>query len=375
MGFVFTWVGALGVGIGLVFLAFAFVVNAASGGRKQARILSLLLAGDGISSLLGSGLMYLTDDPSHTFAWQMTLFVLVPGSLIALYPLFWGTLPTPLGRPFRTRTYYVIAILIAAGTTTHALVRPQDFVHAIVPGTYAPWDAVLSNAAMPLFLLTVLVSVGGLVVAFDAWRRSEKGSLDRRRNGLYAWAFGVRDALYLSFVVSLQLVATGTVTGDVSFFLLSVFPALISLLYAAILAYAILTTQLFQLDLRLKTGIRRSGIGLTFVVAFLIGAQFIQNFTNARFGVAGGAVVAGLLLFALRPIERMASRVADAALPGVEDTAAYRQFRAMELYKTAAVELAIGGITIKERRVLEVLRSKLGIAVADAAALERSIAA
>ena len=96
-------------------------------------------------------------------------------------------------------------------------------------------------------------------------------------------------------------------------------------------------------------------------------------FCDAVLVLGGG--VAGLLLFAIAPLQRLGERVANAALPHVEDTAAYRDNRARELY-AAAWEAAMkdGTVTHKERDVLATLQEKLGLKPTEALAIERGVA-
>lgn len=44
-----------------------------------------------------------------------------------------------------------------------------------------------------------------------------------------------------------------------------------------------------------------------------------QTFLTDVYGFVVGGVAAGLLLFAIHPLQRVAERVADAAMPGVRD--------------------------------------------------------
>lgn len=138
------------------------------------------------------------------------------------------------------------------------------------------------------------------------------------------------------------------------------------------LAYGVLRHQLFDIDLKLKFALHRGTVGAVFFAVFLIVSQLVQNLTTAAFGVVAGAVAAGLLLFILRPLERMATRVVDRAMPNTHDTPGYAQFRKMEVYKATVESFLVDGrITERERVVLSRLASKLGIAATDALSLEQ----
>ena len=66
-----------------------------------------------------------------------------------------------------------------------------------------------------------------------------------------------------------------------------------------------------------------------------------------------------------------AERVAGAAMPNTENTPEYASFRKMQVYESAISEAqAEGGVSPKERTLLNVLRDSLGISETDAEAIE-----
>lgn len=142
-------------------------------------------------------------------------------------------------------------------------------------------------------------------------------------------------------------------------------------------SYAILRHQLLEIDLRIKWTLRRGTLVGAFVAVFFVTAKLTESWAEKTFGQNWivGAVATGLLLFAISPLQRLADRLANRAMPRVADTPTYRHFRALELYKTAVAELSVGGITPKERRALEALRQKLAVVPEDASAIERDILA
>jgi len=83
-----------------------------------------------------------------------------------------------------------------------------------------------------------------------------------------------------------------------------------------------------------------------------------------------GAV--GLLLLVMRPLEAAAGRIANAAMPHVQDTDEYRTVRKREVYR-AAVERALqdGEVSEKERDVLAALAQELGLGPKGALDVER----
>jgi hypothetical protein len=73
----------------------------------------------------------------------------------------------------------------------------------------------------------------------------------------------------------------------------------------------------------------------------------------------------------LRPLDRLATRVADSAMPAVQESEEYKLVRKQAVYR-AAVESVLedGEVTHKERRVLATLADELGLSAREALDLE-----
>lgn len=145
---------------------------------------------------------------------------------------------------------------------------------------------------------------------------------------------------------------------------------------AILLAYGILRHQLFDIDLKIKWTIKRSTLVALFVAFFFVVSELAAVFFADRIGTVLGILAAGVLLFAIAPLQRLADRVSDAAMPRVKDTQEYRTVRKREVYR-AALESAIedGDITDKERSMLATLADQLQLTSAEALRLERQVAA
>jgi len=79
-------------------------------------------------------------------------------------------------------------------------------------------------------------------------------------------------------------------------------------------------------------------------------------------------------VFFLSPLQRFAERVAGAAMPNTSNTPEYVTYRKMKVYEAAVAEAQQeGGISDKERSLLNRLRDSLEISPADAEMLEREL--
>lgn len=146
-----------------------------------------------------------------------------------------------------------------------------------------------------------------------------------------------------------------------------------------LVGYAILRHQLFGIELGVKWTVRRGTVPALLAATFFIVGQLIENFA---FSVVGGAqswlLAAGfvaLMTIGYQPLQRVAHRFAEAAMPKVENNPSYTAYRRLQMYESAlAAAWEDGVLTRVERIRLDSLRQKLGIPLTDASALEADFA-
>ena len=143
----------------------------------------------------------------------------------------------------------------------------------------------------------------------------------------------------------------------------------------AVLGYAIVRQGLFDIDVRLKWTLSRGSLAGVFIAVFFIVTELLQDIIGGTYGVVAGIGAAGLLSFALSPLQRMSERAADAAMPNVRaKDPAYLLHQKRETYRDALlVAWSDGQISAKEMRMLFRLRQSLGLPARDIAELEREV--
>ncbi len=358
----------LGATVMVTALALSAWVYGSAPHRSVNRRLALVLLVEGVTVGTVAGLTYLTDVPAQAAAWRLA--ATVPVTLILpAYLTFLATLDTPLVRPFRQR--YVLAGLWIVGFAAILLrpLAPTLFWIDLAPFGASSWEATwMGPFAKGLFGSIVLAYIYGLAAAFDAFRRAQPGTPARDRARIYAVAFGVRDA------VAVVVVGSWAIGGDLAspeaeIALTNTAPLVMVLL----LAYGLLRYQLLDIDLKVKWTIRQSTLVAFFVAAFFIVSELTALWLSDQVGSVVGILVAGGLLFALAPLQRVAERVSDKAMPNVQDTAEYRTVRKHEVYQaTLESVLEDGEITDKERSALATLADQLGLSSKEALDLERA---
>lgn len=143
---------------------------------------------------------------------------------------------------------------------------------------------------------------------------------------------------------------------------------------ALVIAYGLLKFEIFEIDRKVKIGIRGSAIAAVFVVAFFTISEMVEFFVSTTVGTGAGLAAAALLTLVFKPIEEGASDLADRILPGVDDSEAYEERRKLEVYQ-AAVERAAGDevFTEREKTILAGLREDLDLDPEAAHAVETDV--
>lgn len=308
-------------------------------------------------------------------AWAYSFALADRSSIIAvdiLYLVFLrAALDIPLLRPLRTR-----AAGFALAAASLLVLLPFALPAATHPGfertAEGEWNAPDGPLSRAVAWIDVTIVVFALVCTLLAVRAAPRGTTARSRAKAYAAAFVLQDLAILTAYSGTYIIPEGALHTLIEGFWFLGTLLTVSIL---ILAYALLRWQLFDFELRLKLTLRRGTVAGIFIAVFFVIAEVASNFLAGQAGYAVGGVAAGLLLFAIRPLERVAEGLADRAMPGVDASPAYAQFKKLEVYR-AALESALeddGRIDERERRMLDTLRAKLAIHAADAAAIEAEL--
>lgn len=361
MAWVWTRVGVVGLIAGVTMFATAWLVYSASPRRLQNRLLAILLAVIGIAAMTSYGFIYLTDDANTARSWGYVGLIFNMVSF-CFYPAFLSTLPTPLARPLiRLRPFlYVLAALVPF----IILATRGAMIAGVTHVSYAPYEVDPGPAAYSFGSVGGLLGVLGLVVSISSLRRAPRGTLLRDQARAYLTAFALIDVSVIFITVFTALVFL--TVGEAGLFRLGEFinlqQTIVVVAFGLLLAYGMLTTQLFDLQIRLK-----KGAGRTAVIGLIAATFFVVSYTaQAVLPVAGflpGLVAAAVLAAAFVPMQRAAIRILDRLFPRVQATPGYLLRRKEAVYAAAFEELARDGrISAQDRAQLEDLRARLGLA-------------
>ena len=345
----------------------AVVLFRVSSPGSVARRLSLLLVIEGVTLGSSNAPLFITTSIPDFFAAHPNFatagsFVHLFGdcAMLALYPAFLAeALRTTITRPFASAPGHAALLLISVSLFLFVALGPDPRVG---------WSL--------LYLALVTTFVYALAASVHAWRTATGAA--RSRALIFALAFGFRDLCWgynYAFATWEMWWSTNPNAGyeaDLGY----VCYILGTLVAVPLIAYGILRTQLFDIDLRIRWTIKQSTVAGIFVALMFFISEAASTFLSAELGNLAGLLAAAVLMFFLSPLQRFADRVASAAMPNTKNTPEYAAFRKMQVYESALAEAQHeGGISDRERALLVRLRDSLGISEADAETIERELQA
>lgn len=350
----------------------AGLVWAKGRGTLQSRFLALLLVLLSTAWGMSCGVMYFGNDAPTALGFQAIGGFCMAAEL-PVYVLFLSTLPTrwmAWARPLWVR----VALGISSPLLGILLVANfNNLLEGVIAVPYARYDVVFSELGLRILQThSILTATMGIGVALATVRESAAGTIARRQAVSYAVAFIWFDAMQLLAFGVLEF-AFHTRPPQLILYTIAaawLLPlALLGLLL--LLAYGMLRFQLFDIDLRIKVGLRRSFVVAPIALAFFIASETLEGLLPFDSYWAGiGA--AGLITVAIVPLQKGAHRLADRVMPGVEDTKQYRDRRADDIYRMALDSvLEDGTVGAREEVMLERLGKRLGLSPTRRAALHR----
>jgi hypothetical protein len=343
--------------------------------RSVNRRLAMMLVAEGLAEGTGLGLIY--SMPTQEIAYAVMRVCYAAAILLpALYLRLLTTFETPLVRPLRSRLGIGTVIAFTAGLEVLALASPQLFFKDKAVSTwYATWDCLYGPLGPLVFLFNAAASTYGCCVAVSAYLRAPPASTLRTRARWVSIAFGAHDVLFVFCCVVAAIVGSPSMVYNPWDVVPIAGLSLTTLIFIGLLGFGILRSQILDIELRLKRGISRSVLVCVFITVFLVGQKTLESYLS-KLHPAFAGIAAGLLALILLPVQRLTDRLADTLMPNVNKSAEYLAFKKLEIYQ-AAVESAIEERRelpdAAERRLLDRLRNRLGLALEDARAIEGDV--
>lgn len=344
--------------------AFVYVVAPS---RAQNRLTALFLALTGVQVFFTFGWEWY---PDRLLAPVQALRITAAVAQSIVYLALLGTLDSPLSRAFTSPRAHAMLLALAG-----ASIAAWPLYRRVVIGPEGSeragfWVLLFAHALALLY---------GVVVAISAWRRARLGSAARARGRAFAIAFGVRDVVFVVFITAVVLIVAFDVPGEVPWTITwtivqDILVPLSVLAMVLLMGYGMAKAQLFEVDLTIKRGVRRGAIAGAFLAVFLVVSQLVEGMTTQTFGLVGGALASGVLLLGLAPLQRAAERLSSAVVPDARPLADRTREERAELYREQVrIAWEDGRLGLKERRMLDAARERLGLAPDVAVALEGEV--
>jgi hypothetical protein len=347
--------------------ALALVLYRVGTTGSVARKLALLLVVEGLT-LISTGYIDLFLTPAGRehdlyplwYRAEEIVHTLGDCAMLALYPPFLAAaLQTNLTRPFAGKRMRIALAGASTALFFAVLLTPLQFGAAL------------------LYILLVVLFGFALVASIHAWYVSS--GIGRSRARIFTFAFGLRDLCWgFAYGGAIWMIWSGTylvVDPDASGLPYLVY-ACGTLFAVPLIAYGILRTQLFDIDLRIRWTIKQSTLAAVFVTLLYLVSEGADRLLSSELGSTVGLLASAIVVFFLAPLQRFADRVAGLAMPNTQNTPEYAAFRKLQVYEAALAEAQQeGGISSKERALLVRLRDSLGISETDAETLERELQA
>lgn len=266
--------------------------------------------------------------------------ILVIANLLGLA----ATLDTRLVRPFKRFRWRLLANLANAAAFVAALF--------LIP----------LDGGLTALIVVMAIPVYSLLAATSSLRRPRTGIEESVRARAFAIAFSVLAGALIILSLAIAIAAT-TDAADVALAGIAlVYWPVSAVIVSLVAGYGQLRPQKFDLDLKVKIGIKRSTVYGMFIAASFAAFELVQQTLGELMGVAG-AIVAAAALFPFRArLERWAERLSNKALPNVHDTPEYRAMKKMSVYRSAVATALRNGITDDEQSLLGMLRTQLDLA-------------
>lgn len=351
--------------------AAAVVVLRTSPDRSVNRRLAGLLFLEGLFLATAVGAIFFVESEAAV----RVLSVVSTASLVASsvqYLAFLGiSLQTPLVAPFRSRRAFWLLMATGAAGVTAVIVRPDAFVSDPYAPGWAPWNFQFVGLGESVTQLHGLVFLYGFLAAVTTYVQVDCCATNRKKAFWFAAAFGARDVYAGLTQLLYPLLRPTGVWGD---FIYNPGLAFAYLAYVILMSYGVLQAQLFDIDVRIRGVLRRSTVVAVIAGFFFVGSEILETLLPVGDAVLG-IFMAAVIVLLLRPLQRVAERVAARILPAVPDTDDNLDARKLDLYR-AALEGALqdGVVTDREAEILRRLRAELGISEEEAARVRREMA-
>jgi hypothetical protein len=269
----------------------------------------------------------------------------------------------------------VAATYASVGLTLVAFLDSSAFLAYLVNrGVQRALDVNGGGPYVVAFIVFDIIAWFAAIAATACWQLGARGGHAETRR---AWLFSYLAAGVLVSGIAIEAVDYFAFFTDfITFFLVGLWRFALPVF----VGYAVLRHQLFNLDWRVRLGLERGALGAVALASFFLVGQLLELLLNRALDADQsilrylGAAGVGIGVLLLHPMQRLANRWADRAMPQAKDASAMTAPERIALYREhARIAWEDGVLQRKERILLDHLRERLAIPIAEAYEIERAI--
>lgn len=351
MSYTFSWWVLPNV-VSLIFSTLlAIFVLKTNPNKNYNRVFALMFTDISITAF--SGTMVLLSTNPNVFIWKDLLFLStlpIYGLVVYFVSIF------PRRRTVFGKNRYAAALLFLPSVLTGGLYL-QDRSPFIAGG---PLEGSWRIVTITSLFYALLVLVRSHLYAIS--------EIERRQVKYVLVAFAIQAIFCVSHLALRSLS---------SFYILYVAVAavsvLVDVLFVVLIAYAILKYQLFDIEVKMKRGIRYSIVMTTLAASFIIFNESVEFFLMGSLFTGPVLSIAAAFLLAVLfiPVNNWAQGTVDKLFPNVSDSEQHYNLKKTEIYTAALEQAWVDGIpSEKEKAMLKRLREKLDLSEKDHKKLE-----
>lgn len=276
--------------------------------KKQAFSIALVSISFGAATLLAVATPRMTGMPvprRHlALAWLIASPLLV--SLVGAFAFPWPLNANPVGAAAWMMSFVAALTVWAFAHTEEARRVGHSRRWAALTaglGLYAfaqVGEILILGQTDPRIALIAIPAAVSMTAVVGLWLARTRGAGSRN-------ARNVSLLLLLALLVGMVLEATGHSRG---------FNGIARVLGVGIIVHAILRDRLLGIDAKVRFALSKSTVAAVFIAVFFIASEVAQQFFGDQLGGAYvGIAAAGMLVFAIAPLQRAAERLAAKAVP------------------------------------------------------------
>ncbi|HEX9816214.1 MAG TPA: hypothetical protein VGB18_04480, partial [Candidatus Thermoplasmatota archaeon] len=262
------------------------------------------------------------------------------------------------------RAAWIVSVAFLSNALLDGVLAIPGWFDVVIRGIdsgYVP--SAFVSVALTMYVLAVPIALAALASLLRSIA-GQSGAHEYRSRAAWIAALAILSGLFVGWNPTLPSFLANT-----NYFVIGIW----RLLLPSLVAYALVRHRLFDLDVKIRIGIRVGGLAGLFVSVFFIATEVAQNLIGeVTQSPIIGIILAGSLAFFFHPLQKGADRLSQRAVPKGKPLDAMSHPERVQLFlDQATVAWSDGTLTRRERIMLSQLQNRLGLSLEEAARAEQ----